>query len=519
MLALIPFLLILAGVGLIPLAARRPQLVVPTAVSLTGISLLVWLIARTQLPITLNLSHWADSGFLSGLVWQVDLLNWQVTFAILLLMMAICLSKLDLPLPESSHLPHLFLQTAVSLLAIWSNNLPTIIAGLTLLILPWLVAVWQQMTHDNTRLLRFMAMLIASLMCLWYAAAISPGSDNWQLQSFGTSGSVAVAIVAAILVGIWPFFVWWLRLTAVPGSTAIMTFVLPTAIGGIIFARQAEAIQPGMNLQLLVTLLALFGVLQSVRLAWAHLQSPRHIALAILFAQAQLVVLTGIWTTGAAVVAELRVLILAGGILFLAAEERPSRERFWTFLAPIVAIASIAALPLTAGFVGRAALYSAWIENGRFLLAIVLAFLTVPLITGVYLRFWPPQTDETNNEPAPSSLLTLNEIGRDGGVILLALGQFTILGIGWGAVHWLAWILLLLTAVAGLILPRFLGEMQRVQTLFEQAFSLGERWQPERFQGVLRDVGTAVRDAARILEGEGGLVWLFVLAVLFFLLS
>ncbi len=523
MLALIALLLILAGAGLIPLAARRrPQFVVYTAVSLSGISLLFWLIARTQLPITLNLSNWADSSFLANLVWQVDSLNWQVTFAILLLLIATMLSKLDTSLSETRHLPYLFLQTAVSCIAIWSNNLPTMLIGLALLILPWLVSVWQQMTEDNTRLLRFMTMLIASLIFLWYAAAIAPASNasnNWQLQSLATSGIVAVAIAAAVLVGIWPFDVWRLRLTDIPGEVAVFVFVIPTAIGGILFARLANVVQPGSNLQLLLTLLALFGILQSVRLAWAHLQSPRHIALAVLFAQAQLVILSGIGANGAAVVAELRVLILAGGILFLAAAERPSRERFWTFLAPIVAIASIAALPLTAGFVGRAALYSAWIENGHFLLAIILAFLTVPLITAVYLRFWPPQTDETNNEPATSTLLTLNEIGRDGGVILLAFGLFTILGIGWGAVHWLAWILLLLTIIAGLILPRFMGEAQRVQSLFQQAFSVGNRWQPEQLQGVAHDVGTAVRDAARILEGEGGLVWLFVLAALFFLLS
>ena len=528
MLALIPFLLILAGAGLIPwIARRRAQFVVHTAVSLSGISLLIWIVTRTQLPITMSLNNWVDSGFLANVEWQVDTLNWQVTFAILLLLMAICLSKLDVPLAELRPLPYLFLQTAVSLLAIWSNNLPTMIVGLTLLMLPWLVAVWQQAEGDNTRLLRYMAMIITALVFLWYAVAISPISDNWQVQAFATGGIAAVVIAAAILVGIWPFYVWRLRLTAVPNSTAIMTFVLPTAIGGIIFARLAEATQPGINLQLLVTLLALFGILQSMRLAWAHLQSPRHIALAVLFAQAQLVILTGIWANGAAVVAELRVLILVGGILFLAAEERPSRERFWTFLAPIVAIASLAALPLTAGFVGRAALYSAWIENGRFLLAIILAFLTVPLITAVYIRFWQPPSpqisplegEEADNGLPPSSLLTLNEIGRDGGVVLLAFGLFTILGIGWGAVHWLAWILILLTLIAGLILPRFMGEAQRIQSLFQQAFSFGDRLPSEQVNGLARDVGTAVRDAARILEGEGGLVWLFILAVLFFLLS
>ena len=122
------------------------------------------------------------------------------------------------------------------------------------------------------------------------------------------------------------------------------------------------------------------------------------------------------------------------------------------------------------------------------------------------------------DESAPSEL-TLTEIGRDVGLVFLSLGLITILGVGWGEMHPIAFVMILLATVIGLVLPRFLGELQPLQEVVQQAFSFGSTLQSERLKMIGQDLGTAVRDAAKILEGEGGLVWLFILAVLFFLLS
>ena len=522
MLALIPFSLLLLGAGLVPLVARRqPRFVSQTAVSVSGFALLIWLVARTQIPFTQTIGNWADSGVISSFVWQVDLLNWQIIAALLLLLFAASLSKFNSPVEELKPFSYIFLLTAVSFTAIWAANLTSMIVGLTLLILPWIFAIWKQMTADYGRLLRYLMMVIAAICLIWYAVAITPLVDGWDLQGLPGSAVTAVAFAAVILAGIWPFSGWRLHIQDLPNTVTVFVFVVPTSIGGILLARLANSTEINVNVQLLLSLLALLGLFIGIRLAWANLKSTRMIAMAVLFAQAQLMLLAGIWVNGLATVAELRVLILAGGILFLAAEGPIRREFAWRAIAPIFALASFAALPLTAGFVGRSALYTAWIANGRFLFVLVLAILTIPLLTAVYLRFWPkstPTEGDIATNPSPPEL-TLTDIGRDGGVILLSLGLISILGIGWGEIHLLAWLMILLSAVVGLVLPRFLGEAQQVQELFQQAFSLGSTKQLDRFKGIGRDLGTAVRDAANILEGEGGLVWLFILAILFFLLS
>ncbi len=523
LLALIPFLLLLLGAGLIPLVARKwPQFVSQTAVSVSGVTLLLWLVARTQSPITQIIGDWSDGEILSIFAWQVDLVNWKVMAALLLLLFVAALSKVNRPKEELEPFSYLFLLTAVSYTAICAANLMSMIIGIALLILPWLFAIWQQMTTDYGRLLRYLMMICVAICLIWYAMAIMPIAHSWQFQNIPPTDAVtALAFAGASLVGIWPFYGWRLRLQDVPNHVTLFVFIIPTAIGGVLFARSVNSTLINPNIQLLLSLLALLGLLQAIRLAWSHLDTPRMITMAILFAQAQLILLSGIWVNGIAVTAELPVLILAGGIMFFAPEEPIQRERAWQAIAPIIALASFAALPLTTGFVGRAALYSVWLENGRFLFVIVLTILTIPLITALILRFWPktiPTEVDPATNPEPQEL-TMATISRDGGVLLLAFGLISVFGIGWSIVQPLAYVMIFLSFIIGLILLRFVGEVQQVQDVFQQAFSFGSVLPSERLKAIGHDLGTAVRDAAKILEGEGGLVWLFILAILFFLLS
>lgn len=522
-LALIPFLLLLLGAGLIPIVARKgPQFVAQTAVSVSGVTLLIWLVARTQSPFTVTIGNWADGELFSSFAWQVDLVNWKVVAALLLLLFVASLSKVNRPKEEVEPFAYLFFLTAVSYTAICAANLMSMIIGIALLMLPWLFAIWQQMTTDYGRLLRYMMMICGAIGLIWYGMAITPVIPGWPLQNMPPTNAVtAVAFAGALLVGIWPFYGWRLRIQDVPNEVALFGFIIPTAIGGVLFARFVNSTLINPNIQLLLSLFAFLGLLHAIRLAWSHLDTPRMIAMAILFAQAQLVLLSGIWVNGIAVTAELPVLILAGGILFLAPEEPIRRERAWQAVAPMIALASFVALPLTTGFVGRAALYSVWLENGRFLFVIVLAILTIPLATAMILRFWPKMS-ATEADPITNrelQELTIPAISRDGGILLLAIAFISVFGIGWSLVHPLAYIMIFLSFIVGLVLLRFIEEAQQVQDVFQQAFSVGAAIPSERLQAIGDDLGTAVRDAAKILEGEGGLVWLFILAVLFFLLS
>jgi hypothetical protein len=166
----------------------------------------------------------------------------------------------------------------------------------------------------------------------------------------------------------------------------------------------------------------------------------------------------------------------------------------------MLALAVLAGLPLTVGFAGRIALSEAWWENGRYLLVIVTTLLHIPLVAGGVLLLWRPTTDDKVTIPQ-----TVAFFGP-----LLAL--FSLAGLREaGLVSWLA---VLLPLAGGAVLLRFTGELTIARVAIRRAFMLNLPVRREAMWQVVLDLGTAVREAARILEGEKGLVWLLAFVVI-----
>jgi hypothetical protein len=213
------------------------------------------------------------------------------------------------------------------------------------------------------------------------------------------------------------------------------------------------------------------------------------------------------------VAAELRVLLLAGTVFYLLVT-RPIGPKWLRWILGGTALAALAGLPLTAGFASRAGLYAIWLADGRWALVLVLALLHVPLImAGMWLLF-PKTTAPVDTEiDAPQFWL------REALPVLPALGLFSISNVIWSNVPLLAWLAIIGATVAGVALPRFVGEAQDVRLMLRQA--LGADGPPIGNLPSLKQLGlglqTAVNDAADILDGDSGLLWLLLLAVIIIL--
>jgi len=493
------FWLLLAGSATCAVLERfRPAWVWPTAVSFLGLTLIIWATLGSQLPLSTPFLTWSASGYLPDWTWRVDGTSWILTIWLLVVITAVSLrpllqksASIDKPRAPASVL----LLTAAALSAIWSDSFTGLLAGLTLLVASWLAALWLAGERSNAFLFKGSVLLVGLLLA-------------WPIGSSRTA-----LLAAALLLNVWPLPLWQPRTTETGTAVAILTPLLPPLGGGLLLLRLLPVAQLSPGISLLLTALGLVGFMRGVQLAWNRLHLPGYAVTALLLAQSHLLLLAAIWVGVAGVVAELRVLLLAGGALYLLVTQ--SNAQNWLRLAiGSVALAALAGLPLTAGFVSRAGLYAIWLADGRWALVLVLALLHVPLImAGVWLLLAKsPTTPESNKQ-------TLHNWLREGLPILPALGLFSVSNVMWGNVPLLVWLAILGAAAAGLLLPRFVGEVQDVRLTLRQA--LGTERPPVGRLPSLKElalgVQTAVNDAADILDGDSGLLWLLLLAVIIIL--
>lgn len=493
------WLLLLGAAACVVLQRVRPAWAWPTAVSLLGLTLLTWSILRTQLPLNATFLSWSASGFLPDWTWRIDHTGWSLTLWLLLVGTAVSLHTVlqKLATPGSAFAPaSLLLLTAAALSAIWSDSFTGLLAGLTLLILAWLAALWLAGERSNAFLFRGATLLLALMLA-------------WPIGSSRTT-----LLAAALLLNVWPLPLWQPR-TAGPG-TAVAFFapLLPPLAGSLLLLRLLPVSQLSPGVALLLTVLGLVGFMRGIQLAWNRLHLPAYAVKALLLAQSHLLLLAAIWVGAAGVVAELRVLLLAGGALYLLVAQPDGHKLVQTAVAS-AALASLAGVPLMASFASRASLYAVWSMNGRWALVLVFALLHVPLImAGMWLLAKPDSPAEAKNRTPQDWLRELLPV-------LPALGLFSLSNVVWANVPLAALAGIGLTAAAGVLLPRVVGNPQDVRLALRQALGT-ERPFANRLPS-LRQLGeglqTAVNDAADILDSDSGLLWLLLLAVIIILIG
>ena len=522
-------------------------------VALVGVALACfgWLVARAELPLSLTIGD--DAAAWPAWTWQVGSPSWFVSLAVLLLALgALALRPRESP-DKSRALEPVFLQllAVVTLLACWAGSLATYVLAWTLLNGVWLVGMalsTRFQEEQRSSLTLRVGAGFGGIRLLWLASAsggsttAGSGAAIAAVGSWPTLTRSLVLLAAAYQLGVFPFHYWhatsWLANSPdVPSAPvrrndarttfgvsrfaparAALLHTAPAAAGALLLTRLENASDIGLAFALPLTLLGLLSLLLGARHAWSAAEDQPSLPAGLILAQAGVALLAGVWAGPQAALAETAVLVLGGGVLLLANGIRQHQsDRLPIQPGPIIAVAALAGLPLTAGFVGRGALYDAWLAEGRWLLVLATAILHVPLLLAALRAVWPTDLAADTGVRIGEAGRAQSALPRLLALLLPALGLLSVARLGQTSV--LAWLAILLPiAVAVVLMPRLSGSAELRQML-QEALSVPlparRPWHGLRRLGTA--AATATREALAILEGEGGLLWLLIFVVVLYL--
>ncbi|MGH2538308.1 MAG: hypothetical protein ACRDHL_13005 [Candidatus Promineifilaceae bacterium] len=494
----------------------RPNQAMAAVAAVLALASLVWLLAGRGLIGAAAAGPLGPASASSLWRWRLDAAAWLLTLAVWLLTLAASLRGLRGAANGRHSAASAFLlpACAAACLALWAANWAGVIWGWTLLAAV-LLAYERQAAPGFLGAgggWRAAALLLGAPLLLWLAVVIGGQALTEQIDLAalgGPAGAWAVLAAAAWLVAP-PLLAWRPGRTA---PTGLALGALPIAPAGLLLARMAEGGFTAGPL-LLASALGLLSLVWGVNRAWALVGRRTGSLGALALAQAGLVLLSSAWANGAAALAEGQSAVLGvGGLMLIAAGAEQGRAT--RVLGLLLALAAMGA-PLAAGFLGRTGLTSALAAEGQFFLLVVVLALEIALAAALWTWALGQAADGRQND-APAGMAQR--------ILALAGAAMPLLGLlAWPlpleALNLPAAGLTLLTILAGFALSQSLGPMGEAQDALRRALRLRlplERLTRWALRGRSFTLG-AVREAAAIMEGEGGMLWLLVSIILFLLL-
>lgn len=524
--------LLLTGAALTYIvAARWPRAINHTALAVVGIGLVVWLALGRQLPQTAPLDVSANDLFFPTWQWQIDESIWLLSGVMLLLAFSLLLfraGRLTTPEDRSSHFswqlhrsewqPILVLTLAATgLSAIWSSTLATLMTSWTLLTIFWglyLLTTGSQ-TVSSSSVTHRLYWMLTPLLFAGIATAVKPaGSTLLDMSGWSPAAIIAIFLTVMAQMGIVPFIGWRPRKSRWQPVDGPILYLVPPLVGTGLLLRLVSTGNFDPAVILLLTVFALISILLGVRRAWTDLRSSVRLPDDLALSLSALAFLAAIWARTEALLAAVPLFVFAVTVLFLIEDLPISRSRWWRALAPALVLLALAGFPITAGFITLTYLYTIWLASGLIVLILILVLLLILLIAAVliFVRDHIETKPETNQQKTSISMDVAQMIAATG---LVMLG-----GLPWIDIHPAVWLALLVTAAAALLLMRYMGEVQEAISAVDDAFS-PDRLPLARYsanaQKFTRNVLFSLSEAAFILEGDRGLLWLaaFVAILLF----
>lgn len=497
------------------------------ATGVCGVGLLIWLGQRLLLPLLVVLPRWSAMLPVPPWAWRMDGVAWELSGLLLGMITAVCLTLWHAQ-DDTPGLPiFVLLLLLTGLSTIWANTLPSLMAGWLLLTAAWfaVLAAASSRNADGWSLrLKRVAWHLLTLFGLWLVGILVSLNGSESLVVGAGSPVVMTVVLLAVLVqmGVWPLHGWRPRHTPLPLPLAWLLNSVPPLLGVVTLVQLVVINEAALDTSLAFTAVGLLGSLVGTVLLWRDLAKPERAVGWVALALAGQTFLVGLWGGVAALLAAAYGLVLATGILFLLVERplkrpHPLWRYGWRLIAPLLAMGTVAAVPLLPGFVAQVQLYEGWLENGAGVLLLFGMLLHLLLITAVYqlIRGGQPETEELQ-------LARPDKVDVAAG--LLAVGL--VINGRWAAINqssqtqWLAWVTVLVTLIAAGVLSRFLKQEQSVWFSWREMLPLTERlwWLLAQLVRLGRSGLAALKDALSILEGETGLLWLLALLLLFLLL-
>ncbi len=518
---LLAFLLLSALITAV-LTVARPHLARAAALVAMALFGFGWLLVRAALPLRGGIGPPGQAW--SQWSWQVDSLSWSVSLAIVLVALAaLALTDAGGGATQQRRGQPLLVQALASaaLVTCWPANFATAVTAWAALNGIWLGAANLPARRADAARMPMAAQVglaCSGIFFLWLAGASAGGQAGGATDPEGWSQMTrSLALVAATFqMVVFPLFLWRAFGRAAAPLAALL-HVAPSAAGAMLLLRVEAAVDIGLAFALPFTLTGLLAVALGAWRAWIAAGEEAALPVALIQAQSGLVVLAAVWAGAQAIVGEITVLLLAGGILLLAtASPMAAASRLPAQPGVLIAVAALAALPLTAGFAGRSATYSAWLQQGRWLLILVSALLQLPLVAAAFNAMRSgsapgARAAAEGHGPALAGITPLLAL------VLPALGLFSLPA--WGEAPLAAWLAILLPAAAAAALAWRLEESAELRQTLREAMSapLPRRAAWLDVRSHLAAFASAARHALTLLEGEGGLLWLLVFVVIIYL--
>lgn len=494
-------LLITAGICLA--ASRRRGISLAASLSTTILLLIGWFFFRPDSVVAVT--------DLAGLQWRVDGPAWELTgIALLLLLAALVHASLYKGAAEAAGTRPAWLLglAATALPVVWTADDRSRVLTLAFFALVWTIAQLRS-NHGNPRTAYGWSWPMVSLFPLWLGAAWPAGRP------------ALVLLAGAMLLGGWPFDGRWRKSAPGDGVMQLLINALPVVAGVAVLVSAGATTFGGVAIGV-VTVISFSNLVMGMMRVQRH--SPDSLAESFGPALAGLLPVFLVWTPAgadrAALLAATRLAVFVPVLFTLIASlinregvgDIPAAEPRRPALSPgligsVAAFAAVGGLPLTAGFAAFMWLYWTWLT--------AMAGWALILLLIVMLSLWLAAVWQAVRAMA-GRFDNGKEAWLRAGVLLLPIVGLLRFNLGSVEPELLAWFIVPLPLIAGLLLGHFIPGRQpladRIKALLPAMPPLEAQY------AQLRRVGQAavdaVADAMAILDGELGLLWLTGLILL-----
>ncbi len=543
-------IVLLAGTLLLLLLNRAagPRNRGPLTLLTIGVAFLVLLPLARDLPASSAISHWRPF-FGNDLAYHVD----GLAFLFAALMGLVGLATITPGLGHSEYPGGSSYAALLALLAagfsfVLSANLITLCASWVIFDLTFLWALAASDlgesratspprlggTEGGRPMMKIIPRVLnlSGLACLsLLAAALLLGDDSLSLRSSYISAPVFGLILLAALmrVGLYPLQLWMPIGVEASLPARSLLHLVPASAGLYLLVRLSAWAGGGLPYGQVLTIAGSLAFFIGALLAWAETDLSKALSFIIISQVGYAVASLAIAKSLTLIVLPSLNLILCLDLLFLS-QNRSELGSLWARAASGLAMASLAGVPLTLGFVGRWHLYHFLLtdDNLAFLALNLLAetFLFAALLrlwAVVSIRVFPSEFAYQKSSVVGAALLAapVLMLGLHPSVLrtLMEAASFPTLADLLRSTSVIQWVALFLPLLGGYLLHR---HRRRIFDPVEPFWlklttALRLEWLYGLLGQIVAGVASALRIVGRVSEGGGYLGWIVVMGLLAFL--
>lgn len=505
-------LLVLAASAMLILRLMRPGFGYQWLIA-AGSTFAAWLLVLLSLsiiPDSLQIASWGPkTAYPNSIILNLDRISWPITAAVGTLLVATVLSDVVRAYDLSwTNWASSLCVTALGIVGILSGNLLTFFITWTAFDLTVLVILLLQLESGSLRRRAVLVFFIHLLgtVCLLIAGVISVSENNSVLLEQSPPRAILFVVLGAVIrFGALPFTSNMLEDANSRRSFGTIRSLVSMSIVTVLLVRIAAALEqvvfPG-NLWLgIFSLLGIIALLYSF--TWLFSRDEINGRQAWIMGFGMLVIASALRAEVNSSLSWALAVIFSGGLIFLASV----RDKITVWIT-MIGLLGICAIPFTPAWAGLGLL------SAPFNIFLILYFAALVLMILGYTRH------ATRLNPGPPGLERWIKVVYPFGLILLPL---THIGLGWidmpaiGNLSLSSWIIgpmVVIFAAFGFVVWQRGGEKLPIKLINMVTSVLTFSWMGSIFQPFHGYLARLINFTSKILEGEGGFLWVLLSIVL-----